>query len=75
MDIDKNTQLKENSQFRDLQKLLSLRQAANLLSIANITLYRLVESNRIEYRRIGRRVMFDPEVLRNYGKVEVSSNE
>jgi excisionase family DNA binding protein len=64
-----NVEKRQNTQSNQLQKLLSLRTAAAYLNIAEITLYRMVESGRIEHRRISKRIMFDPQTLCNYGKV------
>jgi len=45
------------------RRLISVKQAAALLSISVITISRMIKAGKIEARKLGRRVLIDPEVL------------
>lgn len=45
------------------RKLISVKEAAELLNLSAITVYRMVKEGRIEARKLGSRVLLDPQTL------------
>jgi len=45
------------------RRLLSVKQTAELLNFSVITIYRMVKDGRIVARKLGYRILIDPEVL------------
>jgi len=45
------------------RRLLSVKQTAEILNLSVLTIYRMVKEGRIEARKLGHRVLIDPEVL------------
>ena len=50
------------------QEPFTLKQAAEYLEVAEITLRRWVKAGRIRYERIGRNFIFDPDELKIFKK-------
>jgi len=48
-----------------------LREAAEYLEVAEITLRRWVQSGRIPYEKVGRNIVFDPDELKRVKKSKV----
>ncbi len=46
-----------------MHKLMSVKDAAELLDLAEITIYKLISSKGIPYVKIGRSVLFEQEKL------------
>ncbi|KPJ86759.1 MAG: hypothetical protein AMS17_11045 [Spirochaetes bacterium DG_61] len=51
-----------------MEKLLDIREAANILSLKTKTLYAYIHKRRIPFVKLGARVLFDPERLQNWVK-------
>lgn len=45
------------------RRLLSVKQTAELLNLSVITVYRMVKEGKIEAKKLGSRVLIDPETL------------
>lgn len=56
-----------------MEKRLSftIREAARLLGVSEVTLYRSVEAGTLPCRRIQSRILIPREVLENFGKAPV----
>jgi excisionase family DNA binding protein len=55
--------------FGDIRRTpFSLKEAAEYLDIAEITLRRWVKAGRLNFKRIGRNIVFDPDELKAYKK-------
>ena len=55
--------------FGDIRRSpFSLREAAEYLDIAEITLRRWVKAGKLNFERIGRNIVFDPDDLKAYKK-------
>jgi excisionase family DNA binding protein len=50
------------------EKMISAEETAKILSISRATLSRLVQDNRIGHYRIGKRIMFTEEILKDFAK-------
>ena len=46
-----------------MTELIDISTTARRLSIAKITLYKMVSARKIPYVKIGRRVLFDPKAI------------
>jgi excisionase family DNA binding protein len=56
---------KHDEVFDDIrQSPFSLKEAAEYLEVAEITVRRWVKDSKIEYKRIGRNIVFDPDNLK-----------
>jgi excisionase family DNA binding protein len=47
-----------------MERLLSIPEVAELIGIKSSTLYKLVSSRKIPFKKIGARVLFDPDEVR-----------
>jgi len=57
--------------FDDIrQSPFSLKEAAEYLEAAEITLRRWVKAGKIKYRKIGRNIVFNPDELRAFKKAK-----
>lgn len=45
------------------QRLISVKEAAELLNLSAITVYRMVKEGRMEARKLGSRVLLNPQTL------------
>lgn len=45
-------------------ELLTVTEAANVLRVNRLTLYRMVTANTIPHLRVGRKILLDPVALR-----------
>ncbi|MBN1520634.1 MAG: helix-turn-helix domain-containing protein [Spirochaetales bacterium] len=45
------------------RRLISVKEAAELLNLSKSTIYKMVKERRLEFRKLGSRVLFDPEAL------------
>jgi excisionase family DNA binding protein len=45
------------------RRLISVKEAAELLNLSKSTIYKMVKERRLEFRKLGSRVLFDPETL------------
>ena len=45
------------------RRLISLKEAAEILNLSKSTLYKMVEAGRIEVKRFGKKILFDPEAV------------
>lgn len=45
------------------RRFISVKEAANLLNLSKSTIYKMVKDKRLESRKLGSRVLFDPEIL------------
>jgi len=45
------------------RRLISVKEAAELLNLSRSTIYKMVKERRLEFRKLGSRVLFDPETL------------
>ncbi len=55
--------------FDDIrQSPFTVKEAAEYLEIAEITLRRWVKAGNINYKRIGRNIVFDPDELKSFKK-------
>lgn len=57
---------KPPASVRDLEPLLDVKAAAYLLGISVKTLRDWIQDRRIEYVKLGARVMFRPEAIRQF---------
>ena len=48
------------------QSPFTVKEAAEYLEVAEITLRRWIKAERIEYERIGRNIVFDPDKLKAF---------
>ncbi len=49
-----------------LEPLLSLKQAAQMLGLAEVTVRKMVRQGKLGGVHLGRRLLFEPETLRNF---------
>lgn len=49
-----------------LERLLSIREVADILGVSRATVYSLMHSRELVPIRVGERARFDPEGVRNY---------
>ncbi len=52
------------------QSPFTVKEAAEYLEIAEITLRRWIKAGKIRFRRVGRNIFFDPEELKGFKKDE-----
>lgn len=58
-----------------MNKLYPVFEAAIMLHISESTLYRWIHQRKIEYVKIGSRVLFTDEMLNNYIKKNIVTTE
>ena len=56
------------------QSPFSLKEAAEYLEVADITLRRWIKAGKIKYKRMGRNIVFDPGALKTFKKNKRSAN-
>ena len=53
--------------FDDIRRTpFTVKEAAEYIEIAEITLRRWIKAGKITYRRIGRNIVFDPDALKSF---------
>ena len=53
--------------FDEIRKLpFTVKEAAEYLEIAEITLRRWIKAGKIKYQRVGRNIVFDPDELKSF---------
>jgi len=57
------------------QSPFTVKEAAEYLEIAEITLRRWVKAGTINYKRIGRNIVFDPDELKSFKRNKQSGKE
>jgi len=51
------------------KKVFSIKEAAKMLGVSEITLYRKTKSKEVKSRKLGSRVLIPAEVIRNFWEV------
>jgi excisionase family DNA binding protein len=55
--------------FGDIRQTpFTVQEAAEYLELADITIRRLVKAGKIQYKRVGRNIVFDPDELKTFKK-------
>ena len=52
------------------QSPFTVKEAAEYLEVAEITLRRWIKAGKIKFRRVGRNILFDPDQLKGFKKNE-----
>ena len=52
------------------QSPFTVKEAAEYLEVAEITLRRWIKAGKIKFRRVGRNILFDPDELKGFKKDE-----
>jgi len=47
----------------------TVSETAKILSVSGMTLYRLIETGKLQHRRIGRKILIDRDTIETFGKV------
>ena len=64
-----------NEVFDEIRRSpFSLKEAAEYLEVADITLRRWIKAGIIKCKRMGRNIVFDPDVLKTFKKNKRSAN-
>ena len=45
------------------RRLISVKEASGILNLSVITIYRMIQDGRIEARKLGKRVLIDPDAI------------
>jgi excisionase family DNA binding protein len=62
---------KHNEVFDEIrQSPFTVKEAAEYLEVAEITLRRWIKAGKITFRRVGRNIFFDPDELKGFKKDE-----